>query len=103
MPDSALPPPADLEYKSTKDTVIGYTPAAAVQPGDTRTGTALTDDERQAADQVVGSPAQGNGLTNSNMASVGGLGTDSGGTQTRSTVGKTDKGETTSRRTAASE
>ena len=92
MADNALPPPAEgLEYKSTKDTVIGYTPAAAVHPGDTRTGTALSDDERRAADQVVGSPAQGNGVSNDNLASVGGLATDSGGTQSAPAAGATEQ------------
>lgn len=89
MADSALPPPAEgLEYKSTKDTVIGYT--AATVPNWSRSGTQLTDDERKAADKVVGSPAQGNDVPNSNLAGVGdhlnlgqpGLTTASGGTFT---------------------
>lgn len=89
MADSALPPPADhLEYKSTKDVVIGHTPAAV--PHLNRTGTALSDEDRAKTDQVVGSPAQGNGLQNSNLASVGGLGTDSGGVQDTPIVGATE-------------
>ncbi len=97
MADSALPEPAThLEYKTTKDVVIGYKPSTV--PHDNISGTALTDEQRANADQVVGSPAQGNGLTNSNLASVGGLGTDSGGTQTAPTVGEQETPRTATRK-----
>lgn len=72
MADSALPPPAEgLEYKTTRGTQIGYTTAAV--PHLSRTGTALTEQERKEVDKVVGSPAQGNHVPNDNLASVGAL------------------------------
>lgn len=92
MADSALPPPANLEYKDTRNTVIGHTPAAV--PHVTVSGTALTDEQRRRADQVVGSPAQGNGLQNDNMAAVGGIYTDSGGQQTTPVLGKAKAAQT---------
>lgn len=75
--DDRLTP--DLEYKDTRGTVLGYT--AAPVPHENRVGSALTDEERKRADSVVGSPAQGNGLSNDSLVGVGGLATDSGGTQ----------------------
>lgn len=89
MADSALPPPADLEYKSTKDAVIGYTPAAV--PHISRSGTELTDAEVEHSALVVGSPAQGNGLQNSQVRDVGLLTTESGGTQERPALGSTER------------
>lgn len=71
--------PEHLEYKNTKGTVLGYT--AAPVPHANRVGPALSEDERTAADGVTGSPAQGNGLTNSALQPVGGVTTASGGTQ----------------------
>lgn len=71
--------PEHLEYKDTRGTVLGYT--AAPVPHENRVGSALSDDERKQGDAVTGSPAQGNGLSNDNLQSVGGLATDSGGTQ----------------------
>ena len=87
MADSELPPPANLEYKSTKDTLIGHTPAAV--PHVNLTGTALSAEQRAAADQVTGSPAQGNAVVNPEVNPSGGVTTASGGTQTSPAVGKT--------------
>lgn len=67
MPNA--PYPADLEYKNTKGTLLGYT--ASPLPHDDRTGPALTAAEIADSKAAVGSPAQGNGLTNSAMRSLG--------------------------------
>lgn len=91
--DDRLTP--ELEYKDTRGTVLGYT--AAPVPHENRVGSALSDEERDNTNKVVGSPAQGNGITNENLAPVGGMATDSGGTQTTSTTGSTDSGATGAR------
>lgn len=79
--------PEHLEYKNTKGTVLGYT--AATVPNTNRVGAELSADERKTGDGVVGSPAQGNGLTNEHLQSVG-ITTDAAGTQTAPALGKTE-------------
>lgn len=95
--DDRLTP--DLEYKDTRGTVLGYT--AAPVPHENRVGSQLDEDERKAADGVVGSPAQGNALQNETLQPVGGgagLTSDAGGTQERqATSTKTEDGATTRR------
>jgi hypothetical protein len=80
--------PDELEYKDTRGTLIGYAPSPV--PYADRTGTQLDEDERRAADAVVGSPAQGNGIENSHLVDDG-ISTESGGTLPAHTLGRKER------------
>lgn len=95
--------PDGMETKSTRNTLVGYTAAAV--PNDDRTGDNLTDDERRRANLVVGSPAQGNAITNPEMVGVGdtggGVTTASGGSQSESATAGTSAPSPSRRGTVA--
>jgi hypothetical protein len=86
---SALPDEAEFETKSTKDTLIGYQPSPV--PHVSRTGSQLSEDEVKHSQTVVGSPAQGNGISNPDLRSVGELTAESGGGVSTESGGTQDK------------
>lgn len=90
------PTPEGLEYKDTRGAAIGYGPSQLPHPD--RTGSALTDDERRRADEHGRLDGNGTGISEEDhkaaqfTAPSTGLTTDSGGTQSQSTLGSTQQG-----------
>jgi hypothetical protein len=94
--------PADLEYKDTRGSQIGY--AASPVPHANRTGSALTDRERELADAHGRHDANGTGIPEDDHkeAQFTGVTTESGGTQSSPTLGSTQSGGTVKRPAAKS-
>ncbi len=84
-------PPADMETKDTRGTLLGYIPSTV--PHISRTGSELTDDERKRADDRL--RQDGTGVAeDEHKRSQFGIGTDSGGTQSEPVAGTTENAGT---------
>lgn len=86
-------PPADMETKDTRGTLLGYIPSTV--PHISRTGSELTEEERKRADDRL--RQDGTGVPESeHQAAQFGITTDSAGTQSEPVAGSTENAGTTS-------